>query len=301
MNVYLNGRMVRVDQARIGHDDAGFQHAVGLFETMTAVNGRIFRLGAHLHRMARSARELGLAFELDRPRLIEAVLCTLEDCRLSEARVRLTVTAGRLSLLYDEQAGTEPTTLVVATPPTRYEPAIFQEGVTVLIAQAAANPFDPVAGHKTLAYWGRLQTLRRAASLGAAEAIWLNISNHLASGAVSNLFLVRDGTLLTPIAHGEQAEGALNAPVLPGITRSAVIELAQDQQLRVDKRMLNVGDLLDADEVFLTNSSWQILPVTRVEQKPIGDGRVGPVTGSLREALAALMQRETSGVCQETA
>ncbi|MCG8512001.1 MAG: aminotransferase class IV, partial [Rhodospirillales bacterium] len=154
--------------------------------------------------------------------------------------------------------------------------------------------FDPTAGHKTLSYWQRLRTLRQAASVGAGEAIWLNISNHLASGAISNAFLVKDGELNTPIARGEEPEGGLPAPVLPGITRAAVIELAERERIAVKKQMLSIEDLLEADEVFLTNSSWLMLPVTKVEQKVIGDGKVGPMTHMLREALLMTVQSETS-------
>jgi branched-subunit amino acid aminotransferase/4-amino-4-deoxychorismate lyase len=151
-----------------------------------------------------------------------------------------------------------------------------------------------MAGHKTLAYWGRLRTLRQAASAGAGEAIWLNVTNHLASGAVSNIFLVKDNELLTPFARGEEVPAALPAPVLPGVTREAVIELAQAASLPLQRRMLSVNDLLEADEVFLTNSSWLILPVTKVEKKPIGEGKVGPVTQRLRESLLDLIARETA-------
>jgi branched-subunit amino acid aminotransferase/4-amino-4-deoxychorismate lyase len=194
----------------------------------------------------------------------------------------------------DQPAPPLPTLLIVPSEPTAYDPAYFETGITVLIAPAGANPFDPMAGHKTLNYWPRLRTLRQAASVGAGEAIWLNVSNHLASGAISNLFLVKDGSLFTPYARGEEVEQALPAPVLPGVTRTAVIELAEKQNLRVVKRMLTVEDLLDADEVFLTNSSWHILPVTSVEKQTIADGKAGAITKQLRQALLELIAEETS-------
>ena len=294
MDVCLNGRMVRYDRARIAHDDAGFQHGVGLFETMAAVNGSVFRLGAHVQRLIHSAIELGLPGRLDAKRLEQAVIRTVTHNGLQQARVRLTVTAGRISLLPSEAAeAPRMTSLVVATAPTRYVPDYFTRGIRVLLAQSAANPFDPTAGHKTLAYWPRLTTLRHAASVGAGEAIWMNISNHLASGAVSNLFLVKEGVLLTPLARGELVKGSLAAPVLPGITRAAVIDLAADLDLPVQRRMLDVNDLLEADELFLTNSSWHILPVTRVEKKPISNGNAGPITNHLRSALLDLIDKET--------
>lgn len=294
MDVYLNGRMVRPAQALVPADDAGFQHAVGLFETMSVHHGKAFRLEAHLERLAGSAQQLGLARDLDLDPLRQAVQTTIQHNRLDRARLRLTVTAGSLSLLRpDDAAKHQPTILVMASEPTAYDPAYFERGIRVLIAPPGANPFDPLAGHKTLSYWGRLRTLRQAAAAGAGEAIWLNISNHLASGAISNLFLVKDGTLLTPYARGEEAQGALPAPVLPGITRAAVLELAQEHSIPVQRRMLSVNDLLEADEVFLTNSSWHILPVTRVEKAAIRDGKPGPITQRLREALLERIEQET--------
>jgi branched-chain amino acid aminotransferase len=295
MQVYLNGDMLAPDAAAVRVDDAGLQHAVGLFETMAAVHGRCFRLTEHLERLDRSAVQLGLSRGLDLPALREAVERTLAHNDVTAARVRLTVTAGPLSLLRppQEQAAPQPTVLVAVQTPMAYDPAYFDRGITAIIAAPKANPFDLHAGHKTLAYWPRLSTLRQAAEAGAGEAIWLNVTNHLASGAVSNLLLMRDGTLYTPIARGEEVEGALPAPVLPGVTRAAVLELAEQAGIEVVRKMLTVEDLLDADELMLTNSGWQVLPVTRVEGKPIADGKVGQQTQALRDALLKLIDEET--------
>lgn len=297
MDIYLNGQMTDPARALISVDDAGFQHAVGLFETMNVHHGRPFRLRAHLDRLAHSATTLGMLRHPDLDALERAVEQTIAHNQLDRARLRLTVTAGRVSLLgsqtpTDTPAG--PSVLVVPSEPTVYDPAYFEQGVTVMVGPPAANPFDPMAGHKTLAYWARLMTLRQAASAGAGEVIWLNATRHLASGAVSNLFLVKDGQLLTPIAHGEEAPGALPAPVLPGVTRAAVVELAGSMKIEVTRKMLDINDLLDADEVFLTNSGWYILPVTRVEKKAIGEGGVGPMTSRLRQALLEQVERETT-------
>lgn len=299
MHIYLNGQIVPTEQARVSVEDAGLQHAVGLFETMSAHHGRVFRLDAHLDRLRRSAAELGLAAEMDTAPLADAVAQTLAANDLTEARLRLTVTAGTLSMLRPEdgQSGgavkLRQTVAVVPSPPTVFDPAYFERGVTVAIFGQGANPFDATAGHKTLSYWGRLRSLRQAAAVGCSEALWLNVTNHLASGAVSNVFLVKDGRLLTPIAHGEEAAEALPAPVLPGTTRAVVIELAESLGIDVERRMLSVEELLGADEVFLTNANWRVLPVTAVEKKPIGDGTPGPVTGRLREAVLGTIEAET--------
>lgn len=298
MDVFLNGKMLPPDQARIPADDAGFQHAVGLFETMSAQNGQVFRLTQHMDRLCDSANTLGLSRDLNADALAEAVRMTIEHNRIDRARIRLTVTPGSLSLLSGKPGvspGTAPgTVLIQPGEPTEYDPRYFEDGITVLIAQPGANPFDAMAGHKTLAYWARLRTLRQAATAGAGEAIWLNVSNHLAGGAISNIFLVKDGQLLTPIARSEESEKGLPAPVLPGITRAAVIELAEGLGVTVKHQMLSIDDLLDADEAFLTNSSWHILPVSRVEKSPIGNAKAGDLTRRLRTDLMNLIERETS-------
>ena len=291
--------MLPPHEATVPVTDAGLQHAVGLFETFQCYGGRVFRLQQHLDRLAASAQELGLAASIETAPLADAVAQTIAHNRIDQARLRLTVTAGTVSLLRTEgpdgpRAEVHQTVAVVPTPPTTYDPRYFTDGVTVRIHGPGANPFDPTAGHKTLNYWARLRSLRQAATVGAAEAIWLNVTNHLASGAVSNVLLIKDGQLLTPYARGEEVPNALPAPVLPGITRAAVIELAEARGITVTRRMLTVEDLLEADEVMLTNSGWGVLPVVRVEKHTIGGGNVGDITRDLRDDLIALIKRETT-------
>eukprot|EP00752_Nemacystus_decipiens_P016064 g14360.t1 len=290
--------MIDDAQALVSSQDAGFQHGVGLFETMFATHGRVFRLERHLARLKQSAAELGLAADMATEPLAEAVKQTLDANELSEARLRLTVTAGTLSMLRsaegEDALKVMQTVCVQASEPTAFAPGYFDQGVRVRLYGQGANPFDITAGHKTLNYWARLRSLRQAAASDCAEAVWLSVTNHLASGAVSNIVLVKDGELLTPIARGEEKPEALPAPVLPGVTREAVLEVAQSQGIAVHKQMLSVEDLLEADEVFLTNSNWKVLPVVAVEQKTIADGKVGPITRGLREAVLAIVQAETS-------
>jgi len=298
MKTYLNGQLIDDADAHISCQDAGFQHAVGLFETMFAYQGKVFRLDRHLARLKQSAEELGLAADMATGPLAQAIQQTLAANALDNARLRLTVTAGTLSLLRGSDADAlkvRQTVCIQATEPTAFAPDYFDNGVRVRLYGQGANPFDVTAGHKTLNYWARLRSLRQAAASGCAEALWLSVTNHLASGAVSNIMLVRDGSVVTPIARGEEKPDALPAPVLPGIMREAVIELAQAQGIAVQKRMLSVEDLLEADEVFLTNSNWKILPVVAVEQKQIGNGKVGEITRGLREAALAQIEEETAG------
>jgi len=284
MKVWLNGRFIEREEAKISVFDAGFQHGIGLFETMLAVGPEVFRLDGHLARLAESARALRLSDSLRTPPLAQAVRQVAREAALPRARIRLTLTGGDLNLLQSQrQSPVDPTILIVAQPATEYPGTFFERGVRVTIADGRLNPLDPDAGHKTLNYWPRLRALQQAAAAGAGEAIWLSVTNHVMSGSVSNLFLVKGDALHTPYARGEEAPGSMTAPVLPGITRGFIIEAAESLGVGTARRMIDIDALLDADELFLTNSSWGVLPVIGVEAEAIGDAVPGPVTRRLRE------------------
>lgn len=293
--VFLNGRFLDQDDAQLSAFDAGLQHGVGLFETMLggfAEDGRpwAFRLEEHLSRICESAAALDLSTNIKAQGLAEAVLQTIQQSGLARARIRLTITGGDLNLLKKE--GREPsvhlpTILIVAQAVTQYPQEMFENGVSVVIAEPRVNPLDPFAGHKTLNYWWRLRSLRQAASKGAGEALVFQVSNHLAGGCVSNALLVKDGVLLTPIARGEEGAKkgsgvAIPSPVLPGITRAWVIEQVAQLGLDIHKRMITIDDVMEADELILTNSGWGVLPVVRVEAEEIGAGAVGEISRELR-------------------
>ncbi len=301
--LWLNGRFLARDEARISAFDAGLQHAVGLFETMRAVPGpgadpgRVFRIDRHLARLDASARALALTDSLKPRPLAELVESVVAHSRLTNegrhARVRLTITGGDLNLLASTGKGpVDPTVLIVVQPATIYPEEMFSRGVRVTIADTRANPLDPFQGHKTLNYWWRLHELQRASAAGAAEAIVLQITNHAVGGCVSNLFAIKAGLLLTPIARGEEEPAALTSPVLPGVTRSAILDAAHALHLGCARRLLTITDILDADELFLTNSSWGVLPVTAVEDHTIAAGTPGPLTTQLRERWLDMLQSE---------
>ncbi len=295
MLVWVNGEFMERDQARVSVFDAGYQHAVGLFETMGAQHGVVFRATAHMERLIDSARELLLTQRLQAQALVEAVQHVVQRNELDAARVRLSVTGGDLGASTAGGRGqVDPTVVVFAQPATVYPDSFFEDGVTVTIAEGRVNPLDVMAGHKTLNYWPRVQALQLAATRQAGESLWFSVSNHLASGSVSNIFLVKGEQLLTPIARGEEVDGGLRAPVLPGITRDVILEGALELGLTVERRMLDIDDLLKADEVFLTNSSWGVLPVVKVEKELIDNGSVGKHTLALREHWIETVDRETA-------
>jgi branched-chain amino acid aminotransferase len=192
---------------------------------------------------------------------------------------------------------------------------MFERGVGVVVADYKANPLDVHAGHKTLNYWPRLRELQIAAGKRAGEALIFQVTNHLAGGCVSNAMIIKDDVLITPIARGEEEEVArlaeddagygnagpaaehdmgaskgatMPSPVLPGVVRRWALENARQLGLDVERRMVTISDVMAADELILTNSSWGVLPVVRVEREAIGDGVVGPMTTRLCQAWSAL-------------
>ena len=280
--VFLNGLFVARDAATISAFDAGVQHAVGLFETMRGLNDdsgpRIVGLREHAERLATSARELRLSEDLNAEALGEAALETVELSGHAAARVRVTVTGGDLNLLQSRgETNARPTVLIDAQPATDYPAAMFEKGVAVTIAEARANPLDPTASHKTLNYWWRLRELQLAAGKGGGEALVFDVTNHLAGGCVSNAIVVKGDVAMTPIVRGEERAGGMPSPVLPGVTRAMALGWIEESGLEVQRRMLTIDDVLDADELMLTNSGFGVLPVVRVEANDIGEGGPGPV------------------------
>ncbi|MEN1706430.1 MAG: aminotransferase class IV [Planctomycetota bacterium] len=285
--VFLNGEFVDRADARVSAFDAGFQHAVGLFETMTGVRTaggetRIIGLIEHCERLVESARQLRLSDDMRADRLADACVETMEKSGLDRARIRMTVSGGDLNMLECSGASNvSPTLLILAQPATEYPAEMFERGVGLTIADAKANPLDPFQGHKTLNYWWRLRELQNAAAKGAGEALVLQVSNHICGGCVSNLIAIHGDRALTPIAGGEEAEGGVPSPVLPGVARSFVLSWLEEMGLEVSRQMMSIDDVLDADEVVLTNSGWGVLPVVRVEAGMIREGRPGTVSEGL--------------------
>lgn len=295
MLLWLNGKFVERDAAMISAFDAGLLHGIGLFETLSAHNGRAFRPLAHAQRLVDSAGALLLNDSLRAEALAEAIAQSITRNQVQRARIRMTVTGGNLNVMGapGHRKTVDPTILIDVGPATEYPDAFFESGVMVTIAQDRLNPLDPMAGHKTLNYWPRIHALQHAAVKKAGESLWFTVANHLAGGSVSNVFLVKDGRLLTPLARGEEDQPTGPA-VLPGITRAAMLELADTLDIGAARQTLDVNDLLAADEIFLTNSSWGVLPVAAVEAEQVGNGGVGEVTRSLRAAWLDLVEEETS-------
>lgn len=277
----LNGRLTPAEEARISVYDSGFMQGIGLFETMRTYGSQVFRLPQHLARLASSARQLGWAVIPEAEHLEEHVRQVVTAAGPGELRVRVTVTTG--SLRATERETPELTVVATASPGARYPDEHYLQGVTVVAPGFVQGRRDPTIGHKTTSYFARLASLREAHARGAFEALWLTDDGGVAEAAISSLFLVNNGRLLTP---------PLDTPVLPGITRATVLELAAAQHVPVEETAVTLDALRAADEVFLTNSLMEIMPVVRFEREPIGHEKPGELTRALAVAYGEQVERE---------
>jgi branched-chain amino acid aminotransferase len=292
---WLNDSFVEESQASISLRDTGLLHGAGVFTTMRSYRGRVFRLEQHLRRLRDSCEALFIPLQYKDAALTDAVHELLARNALSDARLRLTVTRGTARA--DPLHGThlQPNVFLTAAPLEPYPPEFYQRGLTViLLDEQKLNPYDLQAGHKTLNYLSRLAALREANRRGAGEALWFNVHNALQSGSISNVLIVKNNALITPPTNAELRDAGVAAAtvypksaVLPGITRGAILEIATRENIDVKLASIDVKQLLEADEVFLTNSIMQVMPVCRIERKAIGDDKPGPLTRRLAEAYEA--------------
>lgn len=273
---YFNGQLIDAAQPVIGIANPSFLHGVGLFETFRAYNGTPFRLIEHLARLERSARHFNMLLGDAIAQIPEAVSRVLEVNQLADARLRITVSPSS-----DPEAPGESLLLVTAQKSAGYPPELYAKGMTVhLCTKYRQSAHDPLAGHKTTCYFPRLVVLRDAQEHQCGESLWFTPANLLAEGCISNVFVVTKDTLRTP---------PLDTPVLPGVTRAVVLELARNHGITHEENAITIDDLLDADEVFLTNAAMEIMPVTRVERRAIGEEKPGPITRKLAEAYRELV------------
>jgi len=266
--VFLNDKLVDADKAFISASDSGFLYGSGLFETMRSCNAVVFRLEDHLERLFKSAGVLSINISCDKKFITDAVYQTLAANNLADARLRLTITGGSIR----EQEERRSTLLITATDFQPYPAEYYKKGVLVILCPFRQNTSDPIYGNKTINYFSRIIGLSQAHQKGAAEALWFTLDGRLAEGCVSNVFLVRDSKLFTP---------AVGTPVLPGIARKTVCEIAAANSIELVEKDLSIDDLLGADEVFLTNVIMQVMPINSVEKHTVGDGSPGPVTMKL--------------------
>ncbi len=272
--LFLNGEIIESSSATVSVADTGLLYGAGIFETIRAVNSSVFRLDDHLQRLFNSAKTLKINLNYNKQQLHDAVYDVLKANQLEQARIRLTVTNGPGNL--DKNDTPVPTVIITATEFMGYPPEYYKSGVRVILANNRQNPQDPLAGCKTTSYYSRILTLNQAHQNGAAEALWFTTQNILAEGCVSNVFIVKNQKLVTP---------TLQTGILNGITRRTILQIAEEKQISTAEKDIFIKDLLDADEIFVSNVIMGVLPVVAVEAQTINTGDVGKLTKKLSDAL----------------
>ena len=280
---YLNGKLLPREKAKISLLDYGFLFGFGLYETVRAYNGKVFRLDNHLARLRYSGARLGIIIQ---PKLIrEAVKDVIKANGFKQTRLRISVSIGEGTMSPDLDSCKQPTIAVLASEyklPSREK---YQNGYKIVLSAIRRSSLSPVTYLKSGNTMENMLARRDAKDAGADEAFFLNEKGYLTEAAGSNLFLVKDGILKTP---------RYESGILPGVTRVVVFELAARLGIKVREVNLKLIDLLQADEVFITNSLIEIVPVTMIDGKLIADGKPGALTGKFMKAYKALVKKETT-------
>jgi branched-chain amino acid aminotransferase len=283
--VYLNGSLIPLSQANVSALDYGFLFGFGLFETMRSYNGWVFRLDRHLSRLTNSAEALGLF--LKAPELKDAVMDTIQANELGDARIRITVSPGEGGMTPDPGTCMKPTILVMAEHYQPYPSKVYRKGFSVVISSIRRNSLSPLSRLKSTSYLESILIKQEARAAGVDEALCLNEKGFLAEAGMSNIFLVSGGTLKTP---------GLESGILPGITREAVLELASQMDISALEQEISPDELFQAEEIFLTNSLIEVMPLTEIDKLPVASGKPGPVTRRLMAAYKRLVLTEEKAV-----
>lgn len=276
--VYLNGKIVPLSEAHISIYDHGFLYGDGVFEGIRAYDGRVFKLDEHVKRLYRSALAVAIELPLTQDEFREAILKTVRASLLKSCYIRVSVSRGTGLGLDPDHIDRNPT-IVISTQQLRlYPQEMYENGLDVITASTRVPPavcIDPQI--KSLGrYLNNILAKMEANRVGAGEALMLNMAGNVAEATGDNLFLVRDGELITP----PTSEGAL-----VGITRNTVIQLARQMGMTVREAVVTLYDCYTADEAFLTGTAAEVIPMVRLDMRRIGTGKPGEVTRAIMEAF----------------
>ncbi len=288
--VNIDGVLLPPSQATISVFDRGFLYGDSVYEVVRTYGGAPFELGAHLGRLAHSAERIGLALPWDAPRTAAEIDRTLSAAtgddppepdaapwNVGERYIRVVMTRGAGEIGLDPALAVDPRAILIVRPVHGPPMSAYTEGVkccVVGVQRNAPEALDPSA--KTGNYLSHVLAVREARAAGAHEAIMLDHDGFVTEGSTSNVFIVREGTVVTP---------PLAAGILEGVTRNIVLALAGEAGLPVREEALRPADLAGADEVFITSTVREIVSVVRLGDRTLGAGRPGPVAARLHAAF----------------
>ena len=283
LQIYINGRLYDKEDAKISVYDHGLLYGDGVFEGMRSYGGKVFRLQQHLDRLWNSAKAIWLEIPISRQEMAQAVEETLRVNKIQDGYIRLVVTRGVGTLGLDPNKTSHPQIIIITDHIELYPQAFYDKGLEIITVSTMRNhPAALSPRIKSLNYLNNILAKIEGLQAGCVEALMLNHRGEVAECTGDNLFLVSRGDVLTP---------PIDAGILEGITRDAVIELARKAGLTVREIPLTKHDVYIADECFLTGSAAEIVPVVKVDSRPIGDGKPGPVTRDLEQRFHDLTRK----------
>jgi branched-chain amino acid aminotransferase len=278
--VWINGTLYEKENAKVSVYDHGLLYGDGVFEGLRSYGGKVFRLDAHLQRLWNSAKAILLEIPISREAMARAVNETLQANGLADGYIRLIVTRGAGSLGLDPKRTANPQVIIITDYITVYPEELYRQGLEIITASTLRNhPAALSPRIKSLNYLNNILAKIECMQAGCMEALMLNHKGEVAECTADNIFLVRDGVLLTP---------PTDAGILEGITRDAVMELARESGYEVREVAITKHDLYIADECFLTGTAVEVIAVVKVDSRVIGSGTPGPITRKLKEQFHKL-------------
>ena len=276
--ININGVITPEEDATISVLDHGLLFGDSVYETLRTYDGKPFLFSRHFARLEHSARGIDLKLPWTKSKTLDEIRRTLFA---SECRIRVMMTRGVGELAADTETCTDPAAIIIVVPLIPPPERIYREGVDVVISSVRRS--SRFADIKTGSLIHQVLARREAKSKRAYEAILLTADGKLSDGITSNIYMVRDGKLLTP-GH--------DAGIVEGITRSVVLDLAREAGLKVVEDFFEVDDIAKADEMFLTSTTREVVPIARVDGRPVRNGKPGPVTSMLlQEYRRAVKER----------
>ncbi len=282
--VYINGRLLPREEAKISVFDHGLLYGDGVFEGIRAYSGRVFKLDEHLDRLYNSAKSIMLEIPLSKEEMRKAVLWTCRENGLDDAYIRLVVTRGVGDLGLDPWKAKEPQVIIIVDEIALYPKEVYENGIRAITVSTRRNLPEAInPAIKSLNYLNNILAKIEVHEAGADEGIMLNAQGFVAEATGENIFIYHSGKLITPPVW---------AGVLPGITRAVVMDLAREMGIEVAEDLFTCRELYTAEECFLTGTAAEIVPVTQIDGRPVGSGKPGPITKRLMEAFHDLTRRE---------
>ena len=273
LKIYIDGKFHLSEDAKISVFDHGLLYGDGVFEGIRTYDGLIFKLKEHIDRLYQSAHAIMLEIPMTKEETVEAIKKTLRENELKDSYIRLIVTRGMGDLGLDPRKCGKPTIIIITDKIKLYHQELYEKGLEIVTISTQRNIHESVNPQiKSLNYLNNILAKVEAINAGVEEAVMLNSEGYVAECTGDNIFIVKNGVLFTPPVH---------SGVLRGITRGAVIDIAHLKEIPIHEEVMTRYDLFNADEMFLTGTAAEIIPVVKMDRRKIGDGKPGKMTAKL--------------------